>query len=273
MIFSDDDQSQNKGRLLAVLGFTLAGAALLFASCSFDIEFDEDVEGTGDVITDSYDEAASFDVVRISDNFDAVIEIGPEVSVVVQAHENFFEYIKVEAQDGVLVVEAEGADLDGVANVTITTPSLLGVEVSGASSAEVLGTANNDELQVEVSGASEVSFERINAAEVDIAMSGASNMRVDNVSTTKLTIDASGASDLTIGGQATDATLSVSGASDVKFGDLRMDDVVVSVAGASDLDLRGADKISGDLSGTSSLRVAKNAELNIDVSGLSEIRD
>lgn len=246
---------------------------MLCAGCSFDIDIGTDqVKGTGDIRTESYEFDDSFEAVRIEDTFDAVIEVGPAASVVVQAHDNFFDHIVVESTGGELVVQAaDGTSLDGVTNVTITMASLDSLDVSGASSAQVLGTVNGERLDVEVSGSSEVSFEKVNAKNLATSISGASEVKLGTIAVEKLRVDASGASNVTATGQTVEASLDISGASDIRFGSLALEDANISIAGASDIDLRKAANVRGDLSGTSRLRVAPSTGTDVDVSGLSEM--
>lgn len=259
---------------IAATGLVLAAATLLFSSCSFDIEIgDDDLMGSGEIITRTIEVDSSFDVVEIADSFDAIIEVGPEPSVVVQAHDNFFDHMVVEVRGGQLIVESKNVSFDGIANVTITMRSLRELEVSGASSAKILGAVNSENLGIDVSGASEVTFERVNAAEVDLDISGASEVELDKIAAEKISLTVAGASDVTASGQAGEAVLDVSGSSDVTFADLIIDDAQVSLSGASDVDLRGAANIAGELSGTSNMKVAKSVGLNVDMSGLSEIND
>jgi len=274
MIFSSGRHPQTSWSRFAAFGVLLAAAALFVTSCTFDVEIGGDgVKGDGDIVTNAYDVPDYFDMAQIEDSFDATIEVGLETSVVVQAHENLFGYIDVNVRGDRLTIKAAGdRDLNGVTNVTITMPALRELDVSGASSAKVLGVVKTEKLGLEISGASEVSFDEIKAEDVDGTISGASDVTIDDVTAGKISLSMSGASDISMQGEAQEAALDVSGASDAKFGRLTVDDAEISVSGASDLDLRNARIVSGDMSGTSSVRVAENASVNVDMSGMSEIR-
>lgn len=274
MIFRSASRPHARSRTIPHLGVLLAVAALLLSSCGFDVDvsFDDEVGGSGDVITQSYDNLDEFDRLSIEDGFDAVIEVGPETGVVVQAHENFFEYIEVAVRNDSLVIKvADGTSLDGVTNVTITMPTLVGLDASGSSDVDVTGVASAEMFSIDASGASDVTFDGVNANAIDVGVSGASDVTLGRIATERFTLAMSGASDINASGQIKDATFDISGSSDADFDRVDADQVTVSVSGASDVDLRNARRISGELSGASGLHVDDAAVVDVEVSGGSEV--
>lgn len=247
-------------------------AVLVVSGCSLNFEFGEDIEGTGPVVTQRFD-LSDFEDVTIADSVDATIEVGPGTSVVVQAHENLFEYLDVDVSGNVFKIDAiDDTDLEGIINVSITMPTLRKLEVSGASSAKVLGSNNVDAMSVEVSGAGEVTVEEVNASKVAVDVSGASDLTFGSVTVVDFELDASGSSDITAAGTAQSVGLDVSGSSTADLGQLAIDKTSVSLDGSSDADVRQARQVEGELSGASTLHVDGDASIDVSASDASDVR-
>ena len=78
-------------------------AALLFvtlvaSACNVSVLFGDGIEGSGVVVTESFD-LGGFDEIRVSSAFEVDVEVGPEVSVVVRADDNLIEHLEVEVDD------------------------------------------------------------------------------------------------------------------------------------------------------------------------------
>jgi hypothetical protein len=108
--------------------------------------------------------------------------------------------------------ELREVDVSGAADATLTTSQpRFELEVSGASDVTVRGTTQSFEL--DVSGASDVDASALKADAVEIDASGASE--VDVTANVSLDVEASGASEVTWGGGATEVNRDVSGAAEI----------------------------------------------------------
>lgn len=125
------------------------------------------------------------------------------------------------------------------------------LEVAGASSIKINGTVSGENLDIKLTGASD--------------MTG-------NVKLAKLTVDLSGASDLKIAGDVGDIDIDATGASDVKSYDLAADDCTVKATGACDIRITVNKELSVHATGASSVFYKGNAVMkNVHTSGASSI--
>lgn len=232
----------------------VVGLALTAGACSIDINLGgEDIDGSGDIETRTYD-VAGFDEISIQNALEADVTVSPgaEISVEVTADDNFFEYITIDVSSSTLKAKTEDdVNLRGERLVTVVVPSLSRVDASGATSVNVDAGGTNVGA-IDVSGASTLGILDLNADDIDIDVSGASNVAVAGDKIDSVTADVSGASSadlhlITVG----DATVDVSGASHARFGE--------------------ADRVVGDASGASNVRVESDTDVDIDTSGASSV--
>jgi hypothetical protein len=135
-------------------------------------------------------------------------------------------------------------------NITIYFKSLETLKLSGASNAKTEMPIKESSLKLVLSGASD--------AKLDVV--------ADQITTT-----VSGASDLTLTGKADEHKLNVSGASDVKAGNLNANQTEIHLSGASDAKIL-SQKITGNASGASTLRINSSADRNVRTSGASSVK-
>lgn len=202
------------------------GVALLAAACTFSIDL-------GESVTETYS-VEEFDRIDISSAFDAEIRVGEEQSVEVQVSSEVLDKVEIDVTDGELRVGLGGSLIaaSGPLEVVITTPSLEALEVSGASDVEVEGV-DADDFELTVEGAASVEAEgRIES--LSLTVDGAATVELDDVS---------------VG----DATVDIDGASNVSLSDAR--GVNGSIGGASNIDVPNTGTIEIDSSGVSSVNM------------------
>lgn len=134
------------------------------------------------------------------------------------------------------------------------------ISLSGACSFVSENQIETNEFELYLSGASMFSAPLI-ANDIDFELSGASKANCDiNLQANELNIDASGASELALSGFAKHVETELSGASKIKAGK------------EHNVYLFGCNKLEGTLSGTSSIQVNCDHEIECDLSGASTIR-
>ncbi|QRR02384.1 head GIN domain-containing protein [Dyadobacter sandarakinus] len=137
-------------------------------------------------------------------------------------------------------------------NVSITMPSLEGVDFSGASKATVAPFSGVKSMDIEVSGASQVTME---------------------VSAPKVTFDLSGASSLVLTGKGDVLDGEVSGASSFKGRDFSSKTANIEASGASSAHVMASNTVHADASGASSIRYAGDArDVHSNTSGASSVK-
>lgn len=193
-----------------------------------------------------------FNVVEIGGAIDADVTAGGTAfSVEVSGDPAAVPLVITRVKGETLEVMRESSSSNaGKVHVSVKLPTLLGVELSGASTAVVAGLSGEG---------------------IRVAASGASRLKVKDTKGTHLALDASGASTVDVTGAIDDLVTDVSGASQVHARDLVVRKAVVDVSGASRLELNGKD-VSGDATGASSVQVWGGPQrLAVETSGASSV--
>lgn len=205
--------------------------ALALTACNGSVSFSRNVEAAGELVTVPFD-VEEFDSIDVSNAFEVLIEIGETTSVEVVTNESLVEELDIRVRDGELTIGLKNSlsVRNGTLQATVRIPSLDAVEVSGASTAEVVGFAGPS-LRADVSGAS------------DLTITGTA---------TTINLEASGASHIDVRlGDVVTATVDLSGASSL---DLETaEQVRGNVSGASSLSVPAAAQVNVDTSGASSI--------------------
>jgi Putative auto-transporter adhesin, head GIN domain len=212
--------------------FFLSVTVLLFASMAFAQQT---------MITDANAEqrtlTGSFNAIKVSGGIDLYLSQYETESVAVSASEDQYrERIKTVIENGTLKIYYDGDKMWNTGNkklkAYVSFKNLENLTASGASDVVVAGSIAVTALRIDCSGASDFK----GAVKVD-----------------KLTIELSGASDAKISGTASEVSIQSSGASDVKAYELVTDNCTAKASGASDIN------------------ITVNKELNVNVSGASDV--
>ena len=114
----------------------------------------------------------------------------------------------------------------------VTFKTLNGIEASGACNVKATGTIKQNELRIEMSGASDFN---------------------GDVTIGKLKLDASGASNIKISGKAESTSVDASGACNIKAYDLITDMCKIQASGASNIKITVNKELNAQASGGSSV--------------------
>jgi len=219
------------------------------------VEEQIDVTPSGDIVTREED-FSGFDEVDVSHAFKVNIEQGDEFSIVIRVDQSVLEYLQVEKRGDTLVIGLTTSlafsfrdDLTMEADVTM--PTLVGLELSGASRATITGFRSSESFQTEESGASTLT---------------------GDIQASSITIDASGASHVTLTGSAADAYAEASGASSVDLSDFPVADADVAASGASTITVDVSGRLDARASGASDVFYTGDPTLgDTRTSGASDI--
>lgn len=232
---------------IPALALVVSLSALLLAGCGL---VSDDIDGSGTTVVERYD-LDDFDRISVSGAFDVEVAVGEASAVSVTVDDNLVDKIDVRVTDGELQLGTQNGVSIGKATLrgTVQLPTLLGLEVSGASS-----------VVVENASGPRHSFD----------LSGASDVLVDG-EIGDLTADIAGSSLLTVRGTAETLTLDASGSSDAKIEVDGLTTASIDASGSSDVSLLSVDTVTGDLSGASTLTAPRAARITVDTSGASSI--
>ena len=157
----------------------------------------EQISGSGNLKTEKR-ELAGFKKIQAGGAIALEVISGKEFSVEIEADDNILPHIKTEVRGDTLHIERENKLNFSNNRLTarISLPELNGLDLSGASRAQVSGVATDD-LKLQASGASEIKISGA-AKDVDADLSGASRLEAENLQAEEASIDASGASRATV---------------------------------------------------------------------------
>ena len=230
----------------------LGGLAVFGATaCSLSFSLGTDGSGVPETVTYDFD---SFDEVDISSSFEARITIadGPP-TVEVTVDDNLVDKLDVEVDNDELNVGFDGWDnidtnVDPI--VVITMPSVVGLDLSGASFAEVDG---------------------VDSSALSVSLSGASNATIDG-SVDTLKVDGSGASHISVEGTTDELNVELSGASSADLTTAEVRIATVDLSGSSNAEFASLDELRGEMSGASSSGVPNGTTVSVSTSGAPQAR-
>jgi hypothetical protein len=187
------------------------------------------ITGSGNVVTQ--EEAINgFDKVEVSHTFNVDISQGETFSVVVNMDDNLLQYLEVVKQGSTLKIglKTDRISRDSTLEAEVTLPGLTGLNLSGASHANITGFKSTKDISFDLSAASS-SRGDIEAGDISIGLSDSSSITLTG-SGQDLTIDAKGSSELdltdllvvnasVILSDASTATVNASGRLDVDASD------------------------------------------------------
>ena len=196
----------------------------------------------------------SYDKVRVEGSIKINYYASPSNKVILALQPNIREYYTVEVINGELIVRPT-REISFKSNnfpvLTISTPVLNQLLVSGACEFTAFDKITSDSLTVKISGAAEVN------AEVD----------VNNFS-----VDLSGAGELKFSGRADTADFRLSGAGNINALSLTTTEAVINVSGASTIRISCSEILSVMASGACTVEYRGSPRVNQNISGAVNIR-
>jgi len=199
----------------------------------------------------------TFSAIKVSGAIDVYLSQGNSDAVAVSAsEEKYRDKIKTEVTNGTLRIYFDGDKFSwNIGNkklkAYVSFKEIHSLEATGASTFKINGT--------------------ISGTDLDVKLTGASNLTGD-VKFAKLVADINGASQVRISGRVDNIDINASGASDVKGYDLTTDDCSVKATGASDIRITVNKEISVNATGASSIFYRGDAVMtNVHTTGASTV--
>ena len=194
-------------RILPFIALVLIiGALVTAAGCAV-------ISGSGDLETR---ELGNTDFTRVEIGYAFDVEIYQDEGFLVRLtlDDNLYEYLDVSQSGSTLKISMKPGYVFAKATqrAVITLPDLEHLELSGASQGDVHGFISLDNLDIEISGASQMDISDVSSPNIHIQLSGASKAE-GNLTMTDGEFKLSGASQLTFEGSAEVITVDASGAS------------------------------------------------------------
>jgi len=187
--------------------------------------------GSGHIASEKRD-LSGFNAIEVGGTFQVEIVAQKDFDVEVTGDNNLLPLIKTEVDGGVLRIQRDGRmSPTKPILIRVSAPDINSMEISGAAAVTAGGLKNNrtsvelsgksdlkiagqtDNFVVELTGASYLDAENLNAVDATVDTSGASSVLVN--ATGKLTADASGASTVTYIATPTNLVKSSTGAATI----------------------------------------------------------
>lgn len=185
------------------------------------------IKGSGDVVSEVR-EIEEFDKLAVSGAYNLEIEVGPDVSLKLDAEDNLLKYIKTEVINNRLMIEtSRSISPKRKIRIILTTPGLEEIESSGISNIYVNGIDEQifsldlsgagfielkgkvEQFNAELSGAGRLEASELYARFVDLDASGASNGEV--YVSERLVVDLSGTGSIEYFGDPQEVRENISG--------------------------------------------------------------
>ena len=257
-------------KALAFIATLLVTASLLvvFTGCS---NANDTLIGSGNLITQEMD-AIDFTKIEIGHVFRAKITRSDSFSVSITADDNLLEHIVARKSGNTLRIHLKGgyAYIGTTKMVEITMPKIDKLSLSNASQSEISGFRSSDHLEFEVSGASSLNIDDLQAGDTDFRISDASYISGD-IEISEGRFNISGASSINLEGYASDISIEVSGASHANFANFSVSTATVRIKEASVATVNANSNVDGNVSGASRLTYLGDPALTLEMSSDSAI--
>jgi len=235
-----------------VMLMSLMLASFLFISGACTGNFNPQVSGGGDPVKQERT-VSGFDALEVGGAFEIFLTQGPKESLTIEADSDIIDMIVTEVRGNTLKIYTEKGCCKNVRKMAVylTMTDVERIDISGACELENTGSLKLDNLEMEVSGASEMSLK----------------MDVD-----KLELNLSGASELFLEGSCSQLYLDASGASEIEADQFLVGKMTIDASGASDCRVYVTDELVIEASGATTVRYAGNPKVTTSTSGASTVK-
>ncbi|MDA3613223.1 head GIN domain-containing protein [Polluticaenibacter yanchengensis] len=228
-------------------------AAVFITLCSFNFVFNEQVINDPNITVRNI--SSNFNIINVSGAVDVYLTQDKNVAMAVSASKpEYINNIVTEVSNGTLFISSKGFVKGNSPNykIYLSVDKLDKITSSGASDIYLKGTFKQPDLEIALSGASDIAGE----------------VKIDN-----LKLSGSGSSDFKLSGYAENLKLVVSGASDIKGYTLSCKNANITASGASDVKLTVHGEVSAVASGASDIKIKGTANItNSSSTGASSIK-
>jgi hypothetical protein len=233
--------------------------------------------GCGHIVTGSGETTtlelahADFTRVEINTGFDIEITQADEFYISITIDKSLYEYLTIAQRGDTLLIglKTNNTYTASARSGVIYMPDLRRLALSGGSEATVTGFTMDHAVDFEVSGASKLQLNPMQAGDTGLTISGGSTFTGD-IDMNNGNFEVSGASKLTLQGSTTGLKLNAAGASEVTLDEFPAPTASIELSGASRAVINVSDLLDVNLSGGSTLDYFGSPKLGgIKISGSS----
>ncbi len=235
-----------------VVPFLLGTVLVLFATVSFGCFNAPPDRSSGEIITEER-AVSGFSALEVGGAFKVILRQGDTEKLIIESDKEEISDIVTEVVGNKLKIHMKPGWRGQYHDMTIqlTFIKLESMDFSGAVEVVSEQTLNFNNLEVQVSGAAEISM-AFNAEKFDAEFSGAS--------------------ELDLSGKCTSGYFDISGATDMNAENLEFTNLTMDVSGAADARINVTGVLNIDASGASTVRYKGTPQINSDVSGASSLK-
>ena len=231
------------------------------------------IRGSGDLETREFD-FSDFTRVEVGTAFEVEVVQSDSFSIRIIMDDNIFEYLDVSRSGETLEIKLKSGYgyVSYTSIIEITMPELHKLGFSGATSGMVSGFSSTQDLDVELSGASSLNILGMAVGDIDFKLSGASDLIGSITADGDARFNVSGASSVVLSGSADDLDADISGASSLDLEDFPVGNASIGLSGASNGTVNLDGTLNADVSGASHLSYIGEPTLgDLETSGASSI--
>lgn len=196
----------------------------------------------------------------------------PQVKIVTD--DNVLPYISVEEDgDELSISQTENVQPTKLLYVITLKAPIKELDLSGTVnlSSGAIDLKNGQEFELELAGAAKADIASITAEKIEIEIKGSSQLTAQ-VSAKELEVEASGSAGVTLAGYVQEQNINWGGAGQYESSKLNTRTTKVNLAGSVRAAVQASERISGALSGASSLRYSREVEdVAVATSGASRL--
>lgn len=225
------------------LAFT--GLVLILATSACNVSFGANaIRGSGDVVEEERP-VSGFSGIQVSNQGDAIVELGETESLVVEAQENLLEYIVTDVRGDTLVLATENN-----VNLNNTRPIRYHITVKAL-----------DEIQISSSG--NVTAPNLKADSFNIQISSSGDVDIDGLEAARLEVGISSSGNVDIGGgQVEEQDINISSSGEYDARDMDSQQAEVNLTSSGDAHIRVSEHLQANLSSSGSVYYTGDPEVD-----------
>ncbi len=231
------------------IAFLMLTALLIASVCSAGL-FNNSIKGSGDIITVDRD-VSTFDSVILKGSPDVFIDVGPRLTVAVNADDNIIDLIKTESRNGTLVIKIKKSiRTKKTPRIDITVPHL---------------------KEANINGSGDIFISNFDAETMTLNVNGSGDIKAEGNSKT-LEAAVNGSGDIACKGSSNNVYADINGSGDIKFKQFIAENARAVVNGSGDIIIHANNSFEGRVNGSGDINCYGNPEFrNSKIKGSGDI--
>lgn len=227
----------------------LFGLVILFLSAC------EKVTGDGPIVTQDRP-LTNFKGVDLRMNAQVIYKQAPDYKVEVKAQDNVQNVLVTEVVNGKLVIRVKNdvrLRRHEPITVTVQSPELTRLRVSGSGNITSPSLVNADDLEVDISGSGDIELVDLVGSYLDAAISGSGNLKITS-------------------GVVPQQLLRISGSGDIDVADVLSRNVIATTSGSGNTRVNVSEELRVTISGSGNVFYKGQPSISVSTSGSGKVR-